>query len=585
MQHPQHPTLNPAPWLGRAQCPHPGGPTGHGWLTGESTHGSPTLLPTGHLPNPACTKGRGRAGAPCGTDPAEPEPVPRAGDDAGAGPRGPAWGGRRGGHGAACPAGLPHALTHGRTLSVAASPPRACPLLHLEPCQECGRLTRPGGTVPARSHGHPSARPPRHCLGGARGCCQRGMGVGRVAGGPTAPLAQRGARDDAETGARACSHMAPLPSTCPAPLPGLAPTEAAEAGGRRKRIPTGGLCRRNPRPRAGWGQEEMLPPGLVPAPACATPRAPPPQTGTRTLAHARVCSLCTQTPAHTLTPLHARPGGCCTPTHALPRPGQMLPHVVHTHPVMGARTPSLPGRAALSPPAAVPVYGDGAACPALPAPARAGQGRGHRHESRHVAPDVGCRCCRLTPCLTPGPGAARDGGVGSLPTAAWGHPLPHGCGATAYSGNSSRKSWRGEPDPVCYQHRHCHGDVLQQPGGGEAAVRGGAGAPDPCPVLLGAWASGCPSTPGQGWLSPSLLPDPPRLLRDAGRSGAALRPFPSWGDGGRCCAQGRGERVRSEEQPEESSPGPDPLCCIPQCRDTLQGDRLSSSPACYLWGN
>lgn len=34
MQHPQHPTLNPAPWLGRAQCPHPGGPTGHGWLTG-----------------------------------------------------------------------------------------------------------------------------------------------------------------------------------------------------------------------------------------------------------------------------------------------------------------------------------------------------------------------------------------------------------------------------------------------------------------------------------------------------------------------------------------------------------------------
>lgn len=69
----------------------------------------------------------------------------------------------------------------------------------------------------------------------------------------------------------------------------------------------------------------------------------------------RVLALHADTGAHalvrvrTLTPLHARPGGCCTPTHALPRPGQMLARTVHTHPVMGARTPSLPGRAALSP--------------------------------------------------------------------------------------------------------------------------------------------------------------------------------------------------------------------------------------------
>lgn len=192
--------------------------------------------------------------------------------------------------------------------------------------------------------------------------------------------------------------------------------------------------------------------------------------------------------------------------------------------------------------------------------------------SLHPVPDPGSRRCSGWRGWFPS-----DGCVGSpAPPRMWGHSL---------FWEQRQEILARRAGPRVLAAPALPGDVLQRPAGGEAAVRGGAGAPDPCPVLLGAWASGCPSTPGQGWLSPSLLPDPPRLLRDAGRSGAALRPFPSWGDGGRCCAQGRGERVRSEEQPEESSPGPDPLCCIPQRRDTLQGDRLSSSPACYLWGN
>lgn len=63
---------------------------------------------------------------------------------------------RRGINGAVggCPAGLPHDLTHGRTLSAAASPPRACLRLPSEAPQECGNLTRAGSAVPEQGCGH-----------------------------------------------------------------------------------------------------------------------------------------------------------------------------------------------------------------------------------------------------------------------------------------------------------------------------------------------------------------------------------------------------------------------------------------------
>lgn len=270
------------------------------------------------------------------------------------GPWAPAWGRRQ--------SRLPHALTHGHTLSAAASPPRACPLLHLEPRQECGNLTLGEGHGASPGLRAPSARPPHHR--------PWGIGAGGWRGGP----AWRGAG----TGVRARSRTAPLPL-----CHGWHPPKL----GRRKRSPAGGLCHRKPQPRAGWGREEALPPGLVPAHACASPLVAQPCTGadSHSCTYARARSahrrphtlpcVCPHTP-----PAHARPGGGCTPPHTPPpQPGQMPARAVRTHPVMGACTPSLPGRAARSPPAAVPVYGDGAAWPALPAPAGAGRGRGHRH--------------------------------------------------------------------------------------------------------------------------------------------------------------------------------------------------------------
>lgn len=85
------------------------------------------------------------------------------------------------------------------------------------------------------------------------------------------------------------------------------------------------------------------------------------------------------------------PGGCCPPP--------TVPHPRSHSPAMGSgRAPSLPSPPR-SPAAAVPVYGDGAACPALPAPGRGLPG--HRCCCRRLCrawQRCGCsRPCGITP--------------------------------------------------------------------------------------------------------------------------------------------------------------------------------------------
>lgn len=230
-----------------------------------------------------------------------------------------------------CPAGLPHALALGRTLSAAAFPPRACPRLPSEPPQECGNLTRAGIAVPARGRGHLSTL---HRLGGPVGGWQ-----------PPSP-----ARDGADT-AVVWAQCRPCPSA------GLAPpdpqnreggTGSMQAGCAPGNLDSGGMG-------TGGGTSSW------PCPFTHKCNAFAPNGHTRV--HSHTCS-----PRHRHTSsvcVHTFPRARWAPVGAAPPP--TLPHPRSHTPAMGAGSPSLPGPPR-SPAAAVPVYGDGAACPALPAP-------------------------------------------------------------------------------------------------------------------------------------------------------------------------------------------------------------------------
>lgn len=160
-------------------------------------------------------------------------------------------------------------------------------------------------------------------------------------------------------------------------------------------------------------------------------------------------AACTDTSTHSWTcaRVHARSPCCCTPW-----PGWTLAHAAHTHPVTGTRTPSLPGRAVLSPrpqflfmvmepPAWPPLHQEG--WPGWGAP---------------PCPAAWPRCCPCALCWILDPGSRCHLGRWSS-FLAGGHvglrAPPTDVGPRLYSGKSGRKSWwECEPDPVC--HRCCH---------------------------------------------------------------------------------------------------------------------------------
>lgn len=207
--HPSAPHLLPHGW-GGAQCGCLGGcPAGGGGAPSGSER-TPRAQTKGVCPIlPARRVGTGLAPS---WGPAEPKPVPRARGDAGVGSwgrRGAALGGA-GGVGRCVPRVPQRADTRVHTQRGGIPTPRACPLLHLEPHQECGDLTRAGGTVPAP--GPQAPRPPCCCLGGGLGCSQRDgdpagcLGTPRTMGSGTAWGA----------GGRRHEHPCRLPSTVPA---------------------------------------------------------------------------------------------------------------------------------------------------------------------------------------------------------------------------------------------------------------------------------------------------------------------------------------------------------------------------------
>lgn len=111
-------------------------------------------------------------------------------------------------------------------------------------------------------------------------------------------------------------------------------------------------------------------------------------------------------------PLHAQPAAA--PPPAWPDAGSHRSHTSrhgHTHPLA-----SRLGRAL--PPAAVPVYGDGAACTAPPAPG------GWPGWGAPPCPAAWPRCCPCALCRVRGPGATWGGGARSWPVATWGCALP-----------------------------------------------------------------------------------------------------------------------------------------------------------------
>lgn len=268
--------------------------------------------------------------------------------------------------------------------------PRACPLLHLEPHQECGDLTRAGGMVPAP--GPQAPRPPCCCLGGA-GAALKGTGTLRGVWAPHAPWApaQCGVQEGADTSTRAGSPALSLPSA------GAGTHQNSETG-RRKTSPEGGWCHRKPQPSGAEDRRRRF------LPASALHALVHPLRGTsQHTALVHVLAACTDTSTHSWTcaRVHARSprpparsACCCTPW-----PGRTLAHAAHTHPVMGTRTPSLPGRAALSPrpqflfmvmepPARPPLHQEG--WPGWGAP---------------PCPAAWPRCCPCALCWIPDPGA------------------------------------------------------------------------------------------------------------------------------------------------------------------------------------
>lgn len=216
-----HPPTLPHGWgaLGATSRGVPGGTAGwRGAPTGsEPTRGGPTPLPVGHLPNPACPTGGGRAGATWDRS-----------HRAQVGAKG--WGQRR--HGAPGPRvgqtslrAAPRADTRAHTQRGGIPAPRL-------PTAPFGAASGMWEPHPGEGHGAspglraPSARPPHHRPRGI-GAAARGAGGWR--GGP--------ARRGAGTGVRARSRTAPLPL-----CRGWHPPKP----GRRKRSPAGGLCHRKP---------------------------------------------------------------------------------------------------------------------------------------------------------------------------------------------------------------------------------------------------------------------------------------------------------------------------------------------------
>lgn len=345
-------------------------------------------------------------------------------------PGGGAWGG--------CPAGLPQ-----RAGTRAHTQRRGIPAPRLPPA--------PLGAASGMREPHPAGRGLR-CQRGAAGTSPPSITLGGRWGAGSPP-AQHGMGQTQPW----CG-----PSAVPAPLQGWHPLTPKT--GKEERDPCRQDAPQETSTRAGWGREEALPPGLVPSHTSATPS---PRTGTR---------VCTATRAHpdtgTRAPcVHTLPRARWAPVGAAPPP--TLPHPRSHTPAMGAGSPSLPGPPR-SPAAAVPVYGDGAACPALPAPGGA----------------TGASLVLLPlPCLAPVL-------MGSRLTAAWDHPTdarPRPVLGTAAGNPDREKSWTpggagmGRVPPSCcvwsvgaparhFQTRRCR-DVpapLDPPAGAEPPAQWGA---------------------------------------------------------------------------------------------------------------
>lgn len=197
--------------------------------------------------------------------------------------------------------GCPSALTHGCTLSAAASPPLAP--AH---CSTWSR-TKNAGTSPARgARCQPRGR--RHpvlpaAASGGAWAAPKGTGILRGVWAPHAPwaLAQRGVQEGADTSTRAGSPAPSLPSA------GAGTHQNIETG-RRKTSPEGGWCHRKPQPSGAEDRRRRF------LPASALHALVHPLHGTSqhtALVHLCTCSLHAQTPARTpgrvLVSMHARP--------------------------------------------------------------------------------------------------------------------------------------------------------------------------------------------------------------------------------------------------------------------------------------
>lgn len=282
--------------------------------------------------------------------------------------------------------------------------------------------------------------------------------------------------------------------------------------GRRKRSPWASCATGNPDPgRAGTGGGSSSGPPPCTR-VCKAPAAPP-RAGPRTREHTRARARRrrhTRSRARERAPARARsPRWVLHPQPRCPRPDRTPPLPVHTHPVGAQAPPHFPAGRAL-PPAAVPVYGAGAA---RAGPSRAGQGCSGQGARPRVPPrGTGRRCCsELVPSPHPATGAGPRLVLGAV------------------AGNPGGDEW----DPPHHQHRR------------------GAGQKRPC---LEVWV---PLPPALCWvLEQQGVPAP------AGRAGSRPpSPQPSLGVGppcapsparrggcGRCRARGWGESVRSRRR-------------------------------------
>lgn len=187
--------------------------------------------------------------------------------------------------------------------------PRACPLLHLEPHQECGDLTRAGGArCQPRGRRHPVLPA---AASGEPGLLPKGQGSCGVSGHPT----HHGLWHS--VGCRRAQTRVPVQASQhrPCPLPGPAPTKTSRPGG-GKQAPRAGGATGNPSPaglRTGGG-------------ASSRPRhctrlctlSVAPRSTLHLCTHTHVLAACTDTSTHSWTcarvharsprpPLHAQP--------------------------------------------------------------------------------------------------------------------------------------------------------------------------------------------------------------------------------------------------------------------------------------